>query len=546
MRPEMFSQAQEAKQRVKWLMILRVTVITVLLGSLAVLQFYQDRKPLPAVYLLVVATYVLTIVYSVAYARVKNQTLFAYFQIFGDTLFITGVIYATGGIDSPFSFLYILAVFAAGFLLYRRDSFIIAGLSGILYGVLVDCQYYGMVLSAPSREYAASELFYYIFLFFFALFSVAFLSSSLSERLRATRAALEEKSLGLQALQALNENIVRSMADGMVTVGMDGRISGFNFAAEEITGQGFSEVKGRLFSEMFNWLGVETYLEEPEHKSRGPHHHEIVFSRPDKELVIGMNVTPLRNKDGAVSGLLGIFQDLTPMKEMEAEIKKKDRLAAIGELSAGMAHEIRNPLAALSGSLQVLKGNLDLTADDRHLMNIALDETDRLNGIVTEFLTYTRPLDPVKEGCDLSAIINDTISLVRNSREIAADVSLDIELPGQPLVLEADPGQLRQVILNLVLNAVQAVSETGSVTVRADEFGEDRLILEVIDDGEGIPSDEMEKIFYPFYSTKGGGAGLGLAIVYRIVEDHGGSVKVKSEPGKGSRFTVLLPREAAA
>ncbi|HEX9860389.1 MAG TPA: ATP-binding protein, partial [Nitrospirota bacterium] len=372
----------------------------------------------------------------------------------------------------------------------------------------------------------------------------AFLSSSLSERLRATRAALEEKSLGLQELQALNDNIVRSMADGMVTVGMDGRITAFNNAAEEITGLGYRDVRGRSFSEIFDWVGAETFLEEPAGQPKKSQHHELVFSRPDKDLVIGMKVTQLVGEDGEISGMLGIFQDLTPMKEMEAEIKKKDRLAAIGELSAGMAHEIRNPLAALSGSLQVLKGNLKLTDEDGHLMNIALEEMDRLNGIVSEFLTYARPVEPVKEGCDFAAIVHDTVRLVRNTRDIGQSVSIETLLPGHPLPLEADPGQLKQVLFNLILNAVQSITDSGSVKVRAEEYGRDHIMLEVADDGEGIPAEDLDKIFYPFYSTKGGGAGLGLAIVYRIIEDHGGNVKVKSEPGRGSRFTVLLPIQA--
>ncbi len=539
MQPEVVSRDQEIRQRLKWLMILRVAVITVLLGSLAVLQLYQQREPLPAVYLLIIATYVLTIAYSLALPRVGNPDLFATVQITGDVLFVTGMIYATGGLDSPFSFLYIFAVLAAGFLLRRRVSLIMAALSGIFYGSLIDLQFYGIILSAPGREYAASEIFYYIFLFFFALFSVAFLSSSLSERLRATRAALEEKSIGLQELQALNDSIVRSMADGMVISSLEGRVIAFNKAAEEITGLGFRDVRGRYFSEVFNWVGVEDVFEgRPEERS--PRYFELDFKRPDKDLVLGMGISPLKNEHGDITGILGIFQDLTPIKEMEARVKRKERLAAIGELAAGMAHEIRNPLASLSGSLQVLKENTSLTGEEGHLMNIALEETDRLNGIVTEFLTYARPKEPAKQGCDLGTIVKDTVRLVKNSREFREDIKLVTQLPDYPLLLEADPGQLRQVLLNLTLNAVQAIPGEGCVEIRA-RYGTDSVVIEVLDEGEGIAREDMDKIFYPFYSTKGGGAGLGLAIVYRIVEEHGGLVKVESEPGAGSRFTVELP-----
>jgi len=539
MQADIASREQELRQRVKWLMILRVTVITVLLGSLAILQLYLKREPMPTVYLLVIATYVLTIAYSVALPKVRNLGNFAVVQIVGDVLFITGIIYATGGLDSPFSFLYIFAILSSGFLLRRRGSFIIAALSGILYGTLVDLQYYGVILAAPERDYASSEILYYVFLFFFAMFSVALLSSSLAERLRVASEELAEKSIGLQELQALNDCIVRSMTDGMVISGLDGRVIAFNKAAQDITGLGLEDVRGRLLSEVFDWVGVEDLFEDGR-EERYPRYYEIGIKASGRDLVIGMGLSPLRNERGQVAGILGIFKDLTPIKEMEALVKRKESLAAIGELAAGMAHEIRNPLASVSGSLQVLKSSLSLSEEDGHLMGIALEEMDRLNDIVTEFLVYARPKEPAKESCDVASIINGTVSLIRNSREFRDDIDLSVSLPDYPLIMEADPGQLKQVVMNLALNAVQAISGPGRIVLGAD-YGIDSIMMTVEDDGEGIGAQEIDKIFYPFYSTKGSGAGLGLAIVYRIIEEHGGSIKVESEPGSGSRFIVTLP-----
>ena len=533
-------KAQEIRQRVRWLMIFRVTATTLLLGSLAVLQFYQQRSIDLSVYSIVAATYLLTIVYSAFYNAVRNFKFFAYIQIFGDVLLETVIVYSTGGIESAFSFTYIFSIFAAGIILFRRGGFLFASLAGIFYGILVDLQFYGVIPFSPTRSFTASELFYNIFLNFVAFYTVAFLASSLSERLKAANEELEEKSIDLLELQALNESIVRSMADGMVVIGLDGRITAFNQAAEEITGRRAEEAKGSPFSDFFNWHGLETFFDDIEAAGKLPYRYELAYERDGRNMALGMTLSPLRNEAGEIKGLLGIFHDLTHLKEMERDMKKKDRLAVIGELSAGMAHEIRNPLASLSGSLQVLKEDLDLSGENMHLMEIALEEMDRLNRIVTEFLTYARPNIPAKEGCDVCSIIRDTADLIRNSRDFREGIDVVAELPPGPVIMRADPGQLRQVVWNLSINAVQSVGETGRVRLRAMQ-GSQQIIIEVEDSGEGIRKEDLDRIFYPFFSTKPGGSGLGLAIVYRIVEEHGGSIRVDSMAGTGTKFMVSLP-----
>jgi len=525
---------------------LRVLFVTVLLGSLFVLQLYQRREPVQALYFLTVAVYVLTITYSLVFSRAGNLTLFSYVQIMGDILLISCLIYFTGGLDSPFSFLYILSILASGFLLYRRGNFLVAAIAGICYGVIVDLQYYGVILSAPEKQYQESELFYHIFLFFFAFFSVALLSSSLAERLRTTRELLEEKSIGLQELQALNDSIVRSMADGMVTVGMNGLITGFNRAAEEITGLTYSGTRGRQFTEVFGLVGIDETFDELTHPDARPRRYELSFSGPSRDLVLGITFQPLMGEGGEVAGLLGIFQDLTPMREMEAEIKRKDRLAVIGELAAGMAHEIRNPLASLSGSLQVLKGGEGISEEDRRLMDIALVETDRLNSIVSEFLEYAKPREPMRTLTDLSGLVRDTERLVSNSPEFSGGVKFELDLPEYPVTAVCDPGQIKQVLINLVNNAAQAIEGEGTVRLAVRDDGGGNAVIEVEDDGIGIPEEDMDKIFYPFFSTKPGGAGLGLALVFRMVEDHGGRIHVRSKSGGGSLFTVTLPKGLGA
>lgn len=535
------SRDGELRPRIKWLMILRATAVTLLLGSLAVLQVYQERPPVTTVYALIVLTYVLTIGYSIVWSRVKNPLLFAYAQMLGDVFLETGVVFATGGLDSAFSFTYIFSIIAAGIILFRRGSFVIATMAGMLYGSLVVMQYYGVIMSSPSRLYTQGELFYNIFLNLVAFYTVAFLGSSLSERLKTTKEALEEKSIDLLELQTLNENIVRSMTAGMVTVDLSGRITAFNKAAEDITGRPSGEVRGKDFSGVFQWPEARGLFEEQDADGRLPYRRELTYSRQDKDLVLGMTISLLKSERGVVTGLLGIFQDLTPIKEMEKEIKKKERLAAIGELSAGMAHEIRNPLASLSGSLQLLGEDLDLGEENRNLMDIALNEMDRLNNIVTEFLLYARPKAPSVEGCDLASIVRDTTGLIVNSKDWGEGVKLAADLPDAPVWIKADPGQIKQVLLNLLVNAVQSISGSGTVRIGVAGDGRGPAVVSVEDDGEGIDAADLDRIFYPFYSTKEHGCGLGLSIVYRIVEEHGGRVQVDSKPGQGARFTVTLP-----
>ncbi len=535
---------RELRPKVKWLMILRVTVVTLLLGSLAALQFYQSRSVPRSIYFIIIATYLLTISYSILFNRMKRLAPLAYAQILIDLGLETGIVFATGGMDSAFSFTYFFSIIAAGIMLYRRGAFLIASLAGIAYGALVDLQYYGVLAPAPGRIYAHGELLYNIFLDFIAFYTVAFLAGTLSVRLKAAREELAEKAFDLRELQALNENIVRSMADGMATMAPNGRIGAFNKAAEEITGLKFEDVRGRALEEIFSLPEFHGFP-EPGSSQTAPYRCEIPFSRKDRALTLGLTISPLKDEKGGYGGLLCIFQDITPIKEMEAEIQKKDRLAAIGELSAGMAHEIRNPLASLSGSLQILKEELSLSGDNLNLMNIALNEMERLDRIVTEFLVYAGPKIPAMEECDMAQIIRDTANLVKGGGKYAEDADLRLELPDAPVRILADQGQMRQVLLNLAINAVQSLSGPGTVAIKLVP-DKDYIGIIVEDSGCGIPREDMDKIFYPFYSTKEGGSGLGLSIVYRIVEDHGGRIRVESRPGKGSRFTVKIPVGRAA
>ena len=239
-----------------------------------------------------------------------------------------------------------------------------------------------------------------------------------------------------------------------------------------------------------------------------------------------------------------IFQDLTELREMETRLKREERLAAVGRLAAGIAHEIRNPLASISGSIEMLREGKGVAAEDSRLMNIILRETDRLDGLITEFLQYVKPMKRRAAKVQMLDVLRETIEALR-----ATDGGRDVTfvLPDGPLAaVRGDRDQLKQVVWNLLLNAMQATGGKGRVEVRAtnSRLGEqgEVMLLEVRDDGVGIPPEEIGRIFEPFFTTKERGTGLGLAMVHKIVEAHEGHIEVESQAGKGATFLVVLPR----
>jgi two-component system sensor histidine kinase PilS (NtrC family) len=398
-----------------------------------------------------------------------------------------------------------------------------------------------------------------------AFFTVAILSSNLAEKLKQARQSLKEKETGLTELKAFHENIVQSISSGLLTADLGGKITSLNRAAQEITGLSWEEVRGKRCIEVFPWKGLRDFYEDPLTINRSSRHDVETRKKDGSRLLLGMTLSPLRDEEGKVTGVVGTFQDLTKIRELEEEMRKQEKMASIGEMAAGMAHEIRNPLAALSGSMQVLRKELILNEEHQHLMEIALKETDRLNSIITEFLYYARPSPPNYKSCDLRRLLEETLQLLQNSKDYRKDIEIKTFFDQEPvLAIIVDPDQMRQVFWNLTINAVQAMPTGGILRVTAmgkegESYGgvcrmqaprvnggKDKVrYTEIIfeDDGEGIQREHLHRIFDPFFTTKSHGSGLGLAIVHRIIEDHGGRVWAESRSGKGARFTIQLPVE---
>ncbi len=532
---------EDAVRRLRVLILARALVVTLLLGSFYFLQIGGLRVLSPTFFsYFIAALYILTIIYAVALRWIKTLpsfTVFAYVQIVVDVITEAFLVYLTGGIESWFSFTFLLSIISASIMLNRRACYYTASLSAILYGLLVEFQFYYLLPTFTGNVYSAKDSLYNISTHIVAFYLVAFLSGYLSARLYTAMQTLQRKDIYIDNLRAISRDIIESMPSGIFTADLNSRIITFNTSAQRITGCTYTDAVGKTPHDIFPFLKNLNMKDERE-RAEGEIYTE------GKAVPVGIRLSTLRNSSGTHIGMIGIFQDLTKLKAMEAEIKTKERLAFIGELSALIAHELRNPLASLKASVEMLREGKVTDLHANKLMGIALSEVDRLNGIVTDFLFYAKPQRLNKSPFDLLRSLKDVITLLRSSKKDKANVKITENFSGELLAV-ADPGQLQQVFWNLCNNAMDAVSDGGEVIISAEKKHD---VLEVVfrDTGVGIDEEDIEKIFYPFFTTKEKGTGLGLAIAQKIAEGHGGKITVESRgKGTGAAFRVILPADSA-
>jgi two-component system sensor histidine kinase PilS (NtrC family) len=521
-------------------------LVTFLLGTLIFFQHRYRIYPFHAAYLyyFTLFVYILSGAYWYLLPKTSNLPLFAYLQIAVDIILVSFLVHLTGGIDSGLSLLYHLTIISASIILYRRGGYLSASLASILYGGMLDMQHYNVLVFVRSQNFTAVQVLYQVIINILSFYTVAFLSGYLSERLRKTRQELQEKSTDFEDLRVFQDHILRSVGNGIVTLDMEGTIMSWNPAAEQITGYSFAQIKGR-WQEVFGATIKSLFGHTEDLKERSFNFEGEIRKSDGRTAILGMTASLLKDDRDNVRGIILIFQDITRMVEMEENVRRQERLATVGSLAAGIAHEIRNPLASLSGSIQMLQGELSLQGDGKHLMDIVLRETDRLNTIITEFLEYARPRTSSLEEVSPAALFHDAITLFKNSRDFKESILITCAVDDRAAI-KGDPHRLRQVLWNLLINSCQAMPEGGEIRISATrlspEQGDDDW-LEIIfsDTGAGIVPEHLEKIFEPFFTTKTGGTGLGLAIVYRIIGDHGGTIAVESKPGKGTTFRIRLP-----
>lgn len=526
----MFSEKSEGlKKKIKALIAFRVIFVTLFF---AITFFFWGFKKFPyhnQVLYLIISVYTATIIYSLVYGRVVNLRYFAYAQLVIDIIFEIILIYFTGGIESWYSFTLIITILASSIVLDKKAGFVIATQSSIFYGLLLNFQFYKLIPIKTEYPVEVTEYLYKIFIHVSFFYITAYLSGYLSSRLERTEKELEEKDIDIKDLEFFNQEVIEGLPSGLFTTDTKGRTLIFNKAAERITGID----KGKIIGKKID--NVLPFFKFPFQEGR---RDEVIETESGKK-IIGLTISPFKGFSGDLKGFIVVFQDLTKIKQLETEIQRKEQLAAIGELSSSIAHEIRNPLASLKGSIQMLKEGTFPESHKEKLMEIALREMDRLNRIVTDFLTYSRPAPLVLDIVNICSLIDTTVEILKNSAS-KNNVIIKKQYSENSQII-ADAGKLQQVFLNLGINAIEAMPDGGELAIAVFDKN-DTIEIDFKDTGTGIEEKNLKKIFYPFFTTKEQGTGLGLAISYRIIEEHRGTIDLKTTPGSGSIFKITLPK----
>ena len=539
------------RRRLVWLIGGRAAVVTLLLGSAILIQIQAPGSlPIDPFFFLIGLTYALTVVYILLLRHAEEHRWVVDVQLACDAVIVSALVYLTGGVSSYFTSLYTLPIIAASTIQSQRTGMVVGILSSVMYAALASAQYFGtpalpIVVGADSRPQERVALFI-VGLNIFGFLAVAALSGWLAERLRRTGAALEQTSNQLADLQAFSDHVISSLTGGLATTDIKGQILSFNKAAEGITGATAAQALHRPAAEVLQLPPEFTELFGPREGRPWLPRVEYVFRCADgREIELGISTAILRTPRGEV-GFVFTFQDVTEARRHEREARIQQRLAAVGEMAAGIAHEIRNPLASMSGSLQILRQELPLSEEQSLLMDIVLRESDRLNDTIRSFLAYARPQRNASARLDVRQIVTDAATLLQNSPELLETHSVRCDVPPEPVWCLADEAQIRQIVWNLATNGLRAMPEGGTLTLAAvtprPEPGKPEMVaLAVTDEGIGIDPDELDGILQPFHGGFARGTGLGLSIVHRIVSDYGGELLMTSARGKGTTVTVKLP-----
>jgi two-component system sensor histidine kinase PilS (NtrC family) len=530
-------------RRVWWLILgrLAIAVLLVLVGALwrrgAAVTSIRDVTP---IFLAVLG---LTIIYSAARLVSKSFLAQARTQLFLDVLLVTWLVWTTDDLHSPYTALYIVLISVAGFFVGPRGAMItsVGSATAFTGGAVLAITGVGSHGSPAAAAVSLANTVQSVGLSDVSFLIVGLLAARLAERQSRADVQLAAATQSLTNLRALHERIVESIRSGLTTTDLEGRIYTFNAAAEDITGYQADEVRGQEASIFFGDMTerIAASMRAAANGKASPRFEADCLTPNGLVLRLGFTVVPLFGESGETGGMVISFQDLTEIRALEETSRRQDRLAAVGRLAASIAHEIRNPLAAMRGSIQMLHAEMDGDSEQAQLMEIILRESDRLNRIVADYLSYARPRLAEMEEVNLYTLLQETFKLLSNSPEVKDFHKLELDLTSGPVIVKGDAEQLRQVFWNIARNAFRAMPNGGCF--RAALGVEDhRLRLSFSDSGCGMTAEQVERLFEPFSSTTGG-TGLGLSIVYQIIRDHSGTINVRSRLGEGTTITIELP-----
>ncbi len=537
--PPLTANEQQLRRLLSWYLAARLAVVVFFLGGAIIyhVRTTPGAAPLvPWLFGLIAIAGVQTAFSVVLLPRLQRAGRFIHGQLTWDLLFALAVIYLTGGVESLYSFLFILIIVAASSFLPFKQVLMVASAAAILYGSLLDLQYYRYLPMFGGQAFpprvSAHEVFYAVFIHVGAFLLIALLCGYLADRLRRSEAAREQREIDYEDLEQLNRAILANVTSGLMLISPDGKIRSFNQAASRISAYRLEDVYNRPVEIFFPSFA---HIESSQNYSlqRG---EAWMKNRHGERLILGYSASHVRDPEARDLGLLIAFQDLTEIKALEEQLKRADRLSAVGRLASGLAHEIRNPLASISGSVQMLREDSGICEENRRLMEIVIREVHRLNLLLGDFLNFARPAPLVLETVNLAAMLDELVDLLRAGGQLG-EVTIVPHYPEQ-VPMNIDRQKLRQALWDLLLNAVDAASPDGTVRIVVNPIDGE---VAVEDSGPGIDERVRERIFEPFFTTKEKGTGLGLANVYANIQAHGGRVYVENSSLGGARFVIDLP-----
>lgn len=544
-------QDERTRQRLKLLIMIRVMVLSVLL---AVTFFLGTMKPvfpvspftLRLIYAVIFIMYFLSVAYTLLLRKEKYFPLNIYSQLIVDIGLISFLVYLTGSISSNYSLLYTLVIIYSSIFLGRRGTLVIASVSSIAYVLVLELEYFRIMptLHTMSRDYGieAGDVSLRIIVHVLSFYIVAFLASFVVEQEKKTRSLLEERESAFDQLDLLFRSIIESVDTGIMTTTLQGRIKTFNRAAEAITGLQLRSIENHQILEIFPEF--KQFFEAGSSDVTQSRREVKILRKGGTQVHLGCSVSSLKDKYGKQIGHILIFQDLTDIKRMEENLEKSKKLALIGEMAAGLAHEMRNPLASITGSIQLLSQTARMEETDKRLMQIIMRGKNRLENFVRDFLMLARPVPAAREGVDVGEVAEEVLENMKMSNEWKEGISLIKDISGQNKAL-ANKEQIQQIIQNLMMNAIQAMEGKGEllIEIKTGNFEDQKkyTMIKIVDEGCGIEEKDLKNVLEPFFTNKEKGTGLGLAIVSRIVDGYGGKMKIESQIHRGTSVTVWLP-----
>lgn len=533
------------RRQIRYVLLIRVVLFSFILGTSSVLQEQRHELNLPPFILIlsfIIFVYLFSIGSEFILRRKTHFNTFAYIQTFSDSIFISILVYFTGGQTSIFSIIYFFPVVSSGILLRKAGGITMASANVFLFGCILFAEYIPLLQDFPSpfsprAKVNINILFQALSVYGLSFYLTAMLSSVLSERFRRTTEKLSQTSLDLDRLNLLYKQIFNDITSGIITVDSNEKITSFNMASEEITGFQQHEVLGRNINDLFPFLRAST--DTPARQST------TLIKKNKDSIQVGYSWAKLNMPRGCDDCRVFTLQDINKIREMEAKVQQAEKMAAIGEIAAGIAHEFRNPLAAISGATQILDQDEEQSQTNKSLLTIINREIRRLERNINDFLQFSKPSVPEKKWLSIATLIEESLAVTRQIPGLVDNCLIKYDIP-ENFDCWADHYQMQQIFINLIHNALQAMSNNGGeIIISAKETsnlnGLEETVIEFTDTGPGINERVLQNVYQPFFTTKENGTGLGLAIVKQIIESHEGTISINSMPNKGTTVTITLP-----